>query len=53
MENGQVHKKSKPSEDNILEQQPQLQMQPEIQEVQIQELHVQILKLLCVVGRNK
>ena len=41
MENGQVHKKSKPSEDNILQQQPQLQMQPEIQEVQIQELQIQ------------
>ena len=41
MENGQVHKKSKPSEDNMLQQQTQLQMQPEIQEVQIQELQIQ------------
>ena len=41
MENGQVHKKSKPSEDNVLQPQPQLQMQPEIQEVQIQQLQIQ------------
>ena len=41
MENGQVHKKSKPSEDNVLQLQPQLQMQPEIQEVQIQQLQIQ------------